>query len=244
MCTNGGYREHGIKALHGFARESYRAPAEALVKLDTGLGELGVLVEPTSVVAKAWEQVDRVGGRAAAWDPQVALVTGAGPIGLLAALLASQRGLQVHVVDLLTTGRKPALVEELGARYHTGSLSELDICPDVIIECTGVGDVIGAVLGRARANGVVCMAGVSSIGHPIPLDLGRVNREWVLGNEAVVGSVNANRRHYEAAADALALAPKQWLTQLITRRMALTDAAEAFRPRADDIKSILMLAEP
>ena len=94
--------------------ERYRITADFLVKVDPALGELGVLLEPTSVVAKAWEQVDRIGNRAH-WEPKTAVVTGAGPIGLLAALLGVQRGLEVHVIDQMETGLKPDLVRALGA---------------------------------------------------------------------------------------------------------------------------------
>ena len=93
MCRNGAYTECGIKELHGFCSDRYRISPEYLVRVDAGLGELGVLLEPTSVVAKAWEQTDRIGARAR-WTPRRVLVTGAGPIGLLAALLGTQRGLE------------------------------------------------------------------------------------------------------------------------------------------------------
>ena len=92
MCRNGRYVEHGIKGLHGFARERWRADVDAVVRLDPALYDVGVLLEPTSIVAKAWEQIDRIGVRAH-WQPEVAAVTGAGPVGLLAALLGVQRGL-------------------------------------------------------------------------------------------------------------------------------------------------------
>jgi threonine dehydrogenase-like Zn-dependent dehydrogenase len=87
MCRNGRYTERGIKELHGYASELWTVPAEFVVRVASHLGVTGVLTEPTSVVAKAWEQVERVGQRA--WfSPRRALITGAGPIGLLAALLA------------------------------------------------------------------------------------------------------------------------------------------------------------
>src|SRR5918994_2151599 len=114
MCRNGLYTEHGIKGLHGFARERWREEPDRLVRLDPQLGLLGVLLEPTSVGAKAWGQIDRIGHRAH-WEPRNVLVTGAGPIGLLAALLGVQRGLEVHVLDLVTEGLKPELVGALGA---------------------------------------------------------------------------------------------------------------------------------
>jgi len=91
FCRNGQYTERGIKEHDGYLSERYRITPDFVVKVDPSLGILGVLLEPTSVVAKAWEEVDRVGGRAH-WDPKTALVTGAGPIGLLAALLGVQRG--------------------------------------------------------------------------------------------------------------------------------------------------------
>src|SRR5690606_16386615 len=117
MCRNGRYTEHGIKEVDGFGAERWRVPVDHAVRLDPALDEVGVLMEPTSVVAKAWEQVEKVGGRA--WfEPRRVLVTGAGPIGLLAALLGQQRGLEVHVLDLVRSGPKPALVRELGAEYH------------------------------------------------------------------------------------------------------------------------------
>ena len=59
MCRNGLYTEHGIKGLNGFGAERWRIAPEFAVKVDPALGILGVLLEPTSVVAKAWDHVDR-----------------------------------------------------------------------------------------------------------------------------------------------------------------------------------------
>src|SRR5512136_239352 len=141
MCRNGQYTERGIKQIDGFMSERWRIEPEYAIKVDPSLGILGVLLEPTTVVTKAWEQVAAVGQRAF-WEPRTALVTGAGPIGLLAALLGTQRGLEVHVLDRVESGPKPDLVRALGATYHTGTVAGLGLQPDVIIECTGVGQVI------------------------------------------------------------------------------------------------------
>ena len=91
MCVNGHYTERGIKGRHGYASQRYRIHPEYLVAVDPALGTLGVLLEPATVVAKAWDHIERI-GRRAPWAPEKVLVTGAGPIGLLAALLATQRG--------------------------------------------------------------------------------------------------------------------------------------------------------
>jgi threonine dehydrogenase-like Zn-dependent dehydrogenase len=238
MCRNGRYTEHGIKGLHGFARDRYRLPPDGLVRVAPALGGHGVLLEPTSVVAKAWEHVELIGSRAL-WEPRTALVTGAGPVGLLAALLGVQRGLEVHVLDRVTDGLKPALVEALGASYHAEPVEELALEANVVIECTGAPSVVAAVVGGTTRNGVVCLAGVSSPGRRIAVDLGGLNREWVLENDVVFGSVNANRRHYEAGAHALADADGDWLAKLVTRTVPVEAYAEALEAREDDIKAVV-----
>jgi glucose 1-dehydrogenase len=238
FCRNGQYTERGIKEHDGYLSERYRITPDFVVKVDPGLGVLGVLLEPTSVVAKAWEEVDRVGGRAH-WAPKTVLVTGAGPIGLLAALLGVQRGLEVHVIDQMSTGVKPDLVRDLGATYHTGTIA--DACPgtDVVIECTGVASLVFDAMTNVGTGGVVCLTGVSSGGHTIDVDEGALNRSMVLENVAVVGSVNANRRHYEAAAEALAKADKAWLSRLVNRKVPMEQWQQALTRNPDDVKVII-----
>ncbi|HVT42618.1 MAG TPA: glucose 1-dehydrogenase [Acidimicrobiales bacterium] len=238
FCRNGLYTERGIKEHHGYCSERYRITPDFAVKVDSKLGVLGVLLEPTSVVAKAWEEVDRVGSRAH-WDPKTVLVTGAGPIGLLAALIGVQRGLDVHVLDQVTTGLKPDLVRDLGATYHTGSIAEAFPHADVIIECTGVAALVFDAMSNVGNGGVVCLTGVSSGGHTIEADEGLLNRNMVLENVAVVGSVNANRRHYEAAADALAKADRSWLERVVTRRVPLAQWEQALARQPDDVKVVI-----
>jgi glucose 1-dehydrogenase len=242
MCRNGRYTERGIKQIDGYASEQWTVESNYAVKLDPALADVGVLMEPTTIVAKAWEQVERVGGRA--WfDPKTVLVTGAGPIGLLAAALGQQRGLDVHVLDRVTKGPKPRLVHALGASYHHSDMASVmeRVRPDVVIEATGVPAlVLGSMAGTA-AYGVTVLTGVSSTGRTIRFDAGELNRDIVLENDAVVGSVNANLRHYAQAADALAEADPRWLEQLISRRVPLENFADAFEPRDDDVKVVLSL---
>jgi threonine dehydrogenase-like Zn-dependent dehydrogenase len=242
MCRNGRYTEHGIKQLDGFMRERFRIDADQLVKLDPTLERTGVLLEPTSVVAKAWDHIERIAARAV-WRPRVVLVLGAGPIGLLAALLATQRGLEVHVLDRVTTGPKPGLVAGLGASYHTGTVADaVPQAADVVVECTGVGELALDAIDKAGPDGIVCLTGVSSAGRRLTIDPGALNRELVLENEVVFGTVNANRRHYQAAAAALADADQSWLERLITRRLPLDHWSDALQRRPDDVKVVLDLA--
>jgi threonine dehydrogenase-like Zn-dependent dehydrogenase len=239
MCRNGLYTERGIKGRHGYASERFRIEPEFALRLDPEIGLHGVLLEPASVLAKAWEQVDAVGGRVAEWEPQVVLVTGAGPVGLLAALMGVQRGLEVHVFDRVLDGRKPALVRELGAHYHGGSLDDLELEPDVVIECTGAGTVVFDVANRIGPTGVTCLTGLSPAGRKLDVDVSLLNRSLVLENGALVGSVNANQRHYEAAAAAIERADKRWLEHLITRTVPLSSFADALRRDPDDVKVVL-----
>lgn len=243
MCRNGRYTERGIKEIDGYASERWVVPTDFAVPVDATLGLCGVLLEPTSVVAKAWEQVERIGARS--WfEPERVLVTGAGPIGLLAAMIGLQRGLDVHVLDLAADGPKPELVRELGATYHHDGLDAATRAgePDVVIEATGAGRLVFDATATTSSYGLVCLTGVSSGGHTIPVDAGALNRELVLENDVVVGSVNANRRHYAAAADALAAADRDWLRRLITRVEPLENHAEALERRDGDIKVVLGLA--
>ncbi len=239
MCRNGQYTEHGIKGLDGFARDRWRIEPEHAVKLDRALGLLGVLLEPTSVVAKAWELIDRFVERDP-WKPENVLVTGAGPIGLLAALLGKQRGLDVHVLDLATDGPKPQLTHDLGATYHSEPVHELGFAPDLVLECTGAASVVFGVMDQVGPCGVVCLTGVSTGGHQIPVDAGALNRALVLENNVVFGSVNANARHWKAGADALASADRKWLERLITRRVPVEHYREAYGdPQDGDIKVVV-----
>ena len=237
MCRNGRYTEHGIKERHGFIRDRYRVPSERLVRADASLGDLAVLIEPTSVVAKAWDQVERIAARGP-FRFRRALVTGAGPIGLFAAMLGLQRGLEVHVLDRVTEGPKPALAGELGAVYHA-DIEEADMAFDVVIECTGVGELVFHAIEHTAPGGVMCLTGIASSRREIPLDASAVNKELVLNNTVVFGSVNAGARHYEQAERALAKADRTWLERVITRRVSLDRWPEALEHRPGDVKTII-----
>lgn len=236
MCRTGDYTERGIKQRDGYAAERVLLEPNFAIRVDPALGLLGVLVEPASVLAKAWEHVERI-GRRAVWSPRTVLITGGGPIGLLAALIGRQRGMEVTVLDHNSQGPKPGLIGDAGAR-HALVPGQLARSYDVIIECTGVPSLIADALERLAPDGILCLTGVSS-SRSISLDLGSVNRHVVLGNQVAFGSVNANRRHYEAAAAALARADRPWLERLITRRVPLDRWHEALEKREDDVKTII-----
>jgi len=240
MCRNGRYTERGIKERNGYGSDYFRIEPEFLVKLDPALGINGVLVEPTSVVAKAWDQTERIGRRSRAWQRKTLLVTGAGPIGLLAALLGAQRGLDVHVLDHRDGAEKQAIVGALGGTFHLGSLADLDqLKPDILMECTGAPAVVRDAFGRIAPGGIICLIGVSAPGHALEVDIGALNRTMVLDNDTVFGTVNANRRHYEDAVASLQRADKHWLARLITRRVPVERWTQSLSPQPDDIKIVV-----
>jgi threonine dehydrogenase-like Zn-dependent dehydrogenase len=242
MCSNGGYTERGIKQLDGFRADRWRIEPEYAVKVDESLGVLGVLPEPTTVVAKAWEHIAMI-GRRSFWDPSTVLVVGAGPIGLLAALIGVQYGGEVHVLDRVASGPKPALVEALGATYHTGAVSELGLSPDIVVECTGVAQLVRDVANAAAPGGIVCLTGV---GPPAGPDGSTTTlaTDAVLKNLVMFGSVNANRRHYYRAAQVLARADRAWLEQLVTRRVDPGVFEQALERDPGDIKVVIEFAQP
>jgi threonine dehydrogenase-like Zn-dependent dehydrogenase len=241
MCRNGQYTERGIKEIHGFMSERWRIEPEYAIKVDSSLGVLGVLLEPMTVITKALEQVFVVGQRSF-WEPRTVLVTGAGPIGLLAALRLSARDLDVHVLDRSEIGPKPELVRALGATYHTGSVLDLDFDPDVIIECTGVGSVVSDSIQKVGAGGIICLTGVGAggVSNRAVADMAAA---VVLKNNVVVGSVNANKRHWYKAGENLARADRKWLSGLLTRRERPENFKQALERKPDDVKVIIQFSE-
>jgi len=241
MCRNGKYTERGIKERNGFGSEFWRIEPQFAVCLDSNLRDVGVLMEPSTIVAKAWDHITRIGERAN-WKPRCVLITGAGPIGLLAALMGKQRGLEVHVLDIVKEGPKPQLVSELGGTYHTCQVTDLNFAPDVIIECSGVTSVIAGAMSKTGNDGILCFAGVSRHHATETLDIGSINRAMVLGNAVIFGTVNANRRHYEMAEQALRKADRNWLKRLISRKEPLSNWKEALQRRPNDIKAVIQFA--
>ena len=239
MCLNGRYSERGIKDRHGYGAERFRIEPGFAVKIDATLGLLGVLLEPASILAKAWDHTERVGQRLGDWQPRTLLVTGAGPIGLLAALMGAQRGLDVHVLDHPFEEAKAELVKDLGGSY-SADISDLDHRqPDILMECSGAPALVPEVLARTAPAGILCLVGVTAPGHDFKLDIGRICRTLVLDNHTIFGTVNANRRHYELGAQVLARADRAWLRRLLTRQVPITRWEEATRHCADDIKVVI-----
>jgi threonine dehydrogenase-like Zn-dependent dehydrogenase len=240
MCRNGRFIERGIVRGHGYGSERWRVEPRFAVSLPRELGDLGVLLEPASVLAKAWDQIEQISNRAFFLGGR-GLVCGAGPIGLLACLLGVQRGYEMHVVDLATGGLKRDLVEGLGAHYHCGDAAQVDVDADVVIECTGLGAVGRAAARRLVNGGIMCLTGIMNVDPTPDVDTTVMNRALVLRNVVMFGTVNAGRRHWDQAVTALAAADPTWLSAMITRRVPLERWAEALKRDPDDVKVVVDL---
>jgi threonine dehydrogenase-like Zn-dependent dehydrogenase len=240
MTTDDVYFEHGISRVHGFLTERYVEDPEYLIRIPAGLREVGVLLEPTSVVEKGITQAWEIQRRLKVWRPRRAAVLGTGTIGLLATAVLRARGLEVFAF-----ARTPApslnadLVEGLGARYV--STKEMTISEaaaahgqfDLIFEATGfsplVFEAMCVLLGK---NGVLVLSSVTGGMRRVEVAADAINLDFVLGNKVMVGTVNANRDHFEAGVRDLAVLEASypgWLSRLLTHRVeGLDQWPEAF----------------
>ena len=161
----------------------------------------------------------------------------------VAALVGKQHGLEVHVLDRVESGTKRELVRALGATYHTGTVARVGFEPDVIVECTGVGQLIPDSIQAVAPGGVVCLTGVGSGGRTVALPTADVASNVVLRTNVVVGSVNANKRYWYRAGQVLARADPAWLARLITRRETPEEFMHALHRQPDDIKVVIQFAQ-
>jgi threonine dehydrogenase-like Zn-dependent dehydrogenase len=144
------------------------------------------------------------------------------------------------VLDQVKDGPKPAMVAELGATYIT-SLDDLPAPPDIVIEATGIGQLVFDAIGHAAPDAIVCLTGISSGTHELSLAADAVNKAMVLSNEVVFGSVNAGLANYQQAAEALSKADNDWLAKIITRTVPMADWGQALKRQPDDIKVVVDL---
>lgn len=250
-CLNGQYTERGIKGRHGFLAEYYTEIPKYLVPVPEALERVGMLVEPTTISVKAWEQVEAI-QRRLTWQPQRALVTGAGPIGLLAAAVLRLRGLDVVVYNRSDSTPKVELTQQLGAQFVASGQAEVgpDLAEkygpfDVAIEATGFSPLAFRLLHTVGTNGVAVLTGVSGGHRTAELPVDHLNLEAVLQNKVLVGTVNADRGNFEQAVEDLTAIEQRWpgwLERMITVRPPLERYREAFDRGADDVKAVVDVA--
>jgi glucose 1-dehydrogenase len=226
MTTDDTYFERGINLRHGYLAEYYADAADYLIKIPAGLKEVGVLLEPMTVVEKGICQAYEIQRRMKVWRPRKAAVMGAGTIGLLAALVLRLRGLDVTV---FARDRKPSrnadLVEMLGAKYISvqdtsiGDASQERGPFDLIFEATGFSPVVFESMQALAKNGVLVLSSITGGDRTITVPADKINLSFVLGNKVMVGTVNAAREHFEEGVRDMAKAESEyagWLARLLT----------------------------
>ena len=226
MTTDDTYFERGINLRHGYLSEFYVDDAEFIVKIPRGLKEIGVLLEPMTVVQKGITQAFEIQRRLRVWKPKRAAVMGAGTIGLLATLVFKLKGMEV-----VTFGKTPKpymnsdLIEELDAKYvSTDDISVIEYAKqhgefDVIFEATGFSPIVFDAMQALGKNGVLILSSVTGGDRQVEIPADKINLDFVLGNKVMVGTVNANREYFESGVKDLSQAKLEygdWLARLLT----------------------------
>lgn len=211
------YYERGINLLHGYLTEYFVDDEEFVVRMPVGLKHLNVLAEPMSCAAKAVEQAFLCQRRLQVWEPKRAWVTGAGQIGLLSTLILRLRGIEVFT---LARGRRPNLKAEIAEGFGSTYLSTAELTlpeiakkygkPDLIIEATGSSAVAFEAMQVLGHNGCIVWTSITGGQRKVEVPGDHINLNWVLGNKLLVGSVNANFRHFESGIADLALGEVTW----------------------------------
>ena len=241
FTTDSEYWERGISRLHGYMAEFYAESADFLVKIPEKIAEIAVLLEPLSIIEKGLKQAEDIQKRLDIWQPKTAAVLGTGNVGLLTIMALRMRGCEVHGF-----GRSPRegylnadLIEAIGATYNsTDNISVFDSAQkygeyDLIFECTGYSPIIFDAMQSLNENGILILASVTGGTRKtdaVPSD--KINQMFVLGNRAMVGTVNANREHFEMGVKDLALCEAMypnWLARMLTHKIeGLENFAQVF----------------
>ncbi len=226
MTTDDVYYERGINLRHGYLTEYYVDDPEYIVKVPGGCKDVGVLLEPTSIVEKGVVQAYEIQRRLRVWRPSRAAVMGAGTVGLLATMALRLRGLEVCTFGrTVPPYRNSALVKEIGCTYISTkdtSLAEAEKTYgpfDIIFEATGNSSVVFEAASALGKNGVLILSSVTGGDRRLEIPSDRINLEFVLGNKLMFGTVNANREHFEVGAKDLAQCVTDypgWLLKLLT----------------------------
>jgi threonine dehydrogenase-like Zn-dependent dehydrogenase len=227
--------ERGIDGAHGFMAEYFTTPEKYLVPVPDSLATTGFLVEPISITEKALEHA--LAARSAFdWQPESALVLGNGPLGLVTTAMFATGD---RFSDVYCLGRRdrpdPSIdvIEALGATYVDSRETPVEAVADVhgamdfVYEATGDARHAFDGLDAVASAGVLALLGVPT-DWTFDIDGGRLHRETVLGNKAIVGSVNADRNHFRAAVETLDRLPAWVVDDLVTGVHPHTDPGPAF----------------
>lgn len=251
FCLREDYAERGIKGRDGYLAGRFVERPEYLVRVPEGLREYGFLTEPMSVVEKGLAEIFAV-QRRMTWEPSRAVVLGAGQIGLFATALLRLRGVEAFTLDRSGEDTPQAkLMRVLGATHvNTREEPFLELAEragpiDIVVEATGYAPLALEAMRAIGPNGVVCLISVTGGQRTVEIDAVRVNRNLVLGNGLVFGTVSSGARDFEAAIGDLGAIQERWpgfLDSLVDRRLTLEEAPAALEEKLPGLKTVVDLA--
>ncbi|MEB3101539.1 glucose 1-dehydrogenase [Ferviditalea candida] len=262
FCETGAYTERGIKGAHGFLSEYYAEDARYLVAVPKEAAAFGMLAEPQSIVEKVWDQVQRIQQRLV-WEPKTAFILGSGPLGLLAAMTCRSLGLDTFVWSKSEeTSLQAELVRRIGAHYRQADALKDGFAEqtlrlkeyaetigrrvDLMFECTGYSPLAFEAMEVVGANGVLALLGVTPGNTMLNISADQLNKELVLENKCILGSVNASRKDFETGIYRLQQIDRQFkgvLGQVITDRMSLEEVHSIDFKRVE-IKAVADVVPP
>jgi glucose 1-dehydrogenase len=262
FCYTGDFTERGIKMTHGFMTELYVDEEQYLTYVPPELRDVAVLVEPLTVAEKGLAQVWKVQKRLPWLDPKKpagqlgagknAVVLGAGPVGILGAMVLIANGFKTYVYSRSKPPNpKSQLVESLGAQYLSCQMESVDQLAervgniDLVYEAVGTAKISYDVLRVLGVNGIYVFTGIPAPKPAIGIDADVIMRNLVLKNQVVIGTVNADREAFEGAIRDLGIFLKRWPTalgSLITGRFKLEQYRDLLLGKATGIKNVITLA--
>lgn len=256
FCITGDYTERGIKERHGFMAEYVVDEAEYACVVPRELRDIAVLVEPSTIAAKALFQTMKILQRLPWFDPSQlrasseryqALVLGAGAVGLLGAVALRYLGFATYVYDRAPGPHaKSALVESIGAHYIAEQAIQefrhLIGHVALVYEATGASQLAFRAMQVLGPNSIFIFTGVPALGATSHVDTDAIMRNAVLKNQAILGTVNAGKDGFEAAIRTLGSATQRWpsATQaIITGRYPLDAYRDLLLGQPSGIKNVL-----
>jgi threonine dehydrogenase-like Zn-dependent dehydrogenase len=262
MCQTGDYLERGIKGLDGYQAEFIVDKEQYLVSVPEELEHVAVLTEPLTITEKAIDESVRLQNARLPDAPahpdwlfgRRCMVAGIGAVGLLAALALRLRGALVYGLDIVDReSPRPRWLEAIGGTYIDGRKVAPDKVDskvgamDLIFEATGVAKLEFNLLDALCANGIYVLTGIPGGDRPLEVPGAQLIRQLVLGNQVMLGSVNASRDHFQMAVDDLRRAEARWpghTRKLITASYPWKSFQDAFsKHESDSIKTVIKWAQ-
>lgn len=255
FCYTGDFKERGIHGLHGFMTEYVVDDQKYMLPVPANLKDIGILTEPLTIAEKVVHEIYTIQKRLPWGGSDMAkynaIIIGAGPVGLLAALVCMIRGFDVTVYSLESDNTSRAkIATSLGAHYvsaQTHDIAQLGKSIsgniDVIFDSSGASKLLFEMFPLLGYNGVFVWTGIPGRKESIDINAGTIMRDMVLKNQCIVGSVNAGHEDFQSAIQHLSTLSSKMnlLPSSLIKRYSVEQYAELLLqpPAPDTFKSVI-----